>query len=148
MGLVVHSHIAMIGGYMGLLDSLLGKITGGSGSGVEGGIANALIGILSSKSSGGLPGLVDGLTKNGLGDIVSSWVGTGSNLPISADQIVKGLGSDQISQLASKVGISPDMVTSSLAKVLPDLVDKLTPGGKIPTDDLLQQGLKMLKGKL
>jgi uncharacterized protein YidB (DUF937 family) len=132
---------------MGLLDSLLGKLTGGGGGGSSD-VVSQLIGMLGSKESGGLAGLVDGFAKNGLGDIVSSWVGTGANLPVSADQIAKGLGQGQLSQLASKVGMSPQDLSSTLSKILPDVVDKLTPQGQIPAEDMLQQGLKALSGKL
>jgi uncharacterized protein YidB (DUF937 family) len=133
---------------MGLLGDILGKVVGGGGAGTEAQIMSAVASMLSDKQSGGLAGLVDQFSKNGLGDIVSSWVSTGKNLPISTDQIAKGLGSQQISQIASKVGLPADKVSSTLASILPGLVDTLTPNGKLPTDDLLQEGLSMLKGKL
>lgn len=133
---------------MGILNDLVGSLTGKSDSGTESQVVTAVAGMLSNKQSGGLSGLVQNFTKNGLGDIVSSWVGTGQNLPITADQIIKGFGSPQISQLAQKIGIPPEKVSSTLASVLPGIVDKLTPNGKVPTDQLLQDGLNMLKGKL
>jgi len=133
---------------MGILDGLLGKITGSGGGGAEQALMSAVAGLLTDKSSGGLSGLVENFTKSGLGDVVSSWVGTGKNLPISPDQILKGLGKDKIGQLASKAGLSQNDVSSTLANMLPGIVDKLTPNGKIPTDDLIQQGLNFLKGKL
>lgn len=129
---------------MGILDGLLGAVTGKSGGGVETQVLNAVVGML---GSGGLNNLVDSFTKNGLGDVVSSWIGTGSNLPVSPDQILKGLGQQQVSQIASKVGIPTNEVTKLLAQVLPNAVDKVTPSGQIPTDDLLQAGLSMLLGK-
>jgi uncharacterized protein YidB (DUF937 family) len=104
--------------------------------------------LLQSKELGGLDGLVQKFTKGGLGDIISSWVSTGANLPISPEQIQKGLGPTQISQLASQLGMSPDAVSKQLAKILPGVVDKLTPDGKVPTQDIIAQGLNMLKGKL
>ena len=132
---------------MGILDSILGAVTGrSSGGGTEQLLMNAVIGMLSNKQSGGLSGLVETLTKSGLGDIVSSWVSTGKNLPVSPDQIVKGLGQQQVSQLANKAGVPMDQIGSLLAQVLPTVVDKLTPQGKIPTDDLLQTGFNMLLG--
>jgi len=133
---------------MGLLDSLLGKVTGGAGGGTESQILNAVVGMLGNQGSSGLSGIVDSLSKSGLGDIASSWVGTGANKPIAGDQIMKALGDSHVADLASKLGISPDTVSSALAKVLPNLVDKLTPNGKLPTDDLLAQGLNLLKGNL
>jgi uncharacterized protein YidB (DUF937 family) len=133
---------------MGLLDSFLGKLTGAGGGSGSGDIVNSLIGMLGNQETGGLAGLVENFTKNGLGDIVSSWVGTGANLPINADQIIKGLGQGQLSQLASKVGMSPNDLSASLSKILPEVVDKLTPQGKLPAEDMLQQGLNALKGQL
>ena len=83
----------------------------------------------------------------GLGSLVSSWVSTGQNLPISADQIQHALGSDQVKELAAKAGISPEAASSHLAQLLPMLVDKLTPNGQVPeTSSLLQSGMDMLKG--
>jgi len=135
---------------MGLLGDLLGTLGGGSnqGSSAEAQIMSAVAGMLSDKQSGGLAGLVQNFQKNGLGDVVSSWISTGKNLPISADQIQRVFGNQQVSQLAQSVGIEPEKVTSALASVLPGLVDKLTPNGKLPNEEGLQQGLNLLKGKL
>jgi uncharacterized protein YidB (DUF937 family) len=132
---------------MGLFDDILGKVTGAAGGG-QSDVMNAVVGLISSKEHGGLAGLVEGFTKGGLGDLVSSWVGTGQNLPATADQIAKGLGATKLGAIASQLGVTPEQASSTLSKVLPDIVDKLTPNGKLPTGDLLQQGLSLLKGKL
>jgi uncharacterized protein YidB (DUF937 family) len=96
---------------------------------------------------GGLSGLVQQFHDKGLGSLVSSWVSTGQNLPISADQIQHALGSDQVKELAAKAGISPEAASSHLAQLLPMLVDKLTPNGQVSeTSSLLQSGMDMLKG--
>ena len=96
---------------------------------------------------GGLSGLVQQFHDKGLGGLVSSWVSTGQNLPISADQIQHVLGSDQVKELAAKAGISPDAAGSHLAQLLPMLIDKLTPNGQVPvqTSSLLEEGMGMLK---
>ncbi len=95
---------------------------------------------------GGLPALVQSFHEKGLGEIASSWLGTGQNLPISADQIQHVLGSDVVKQLAAKAGISPDMAGSSLAQMLPSLIDKLTPDGQMPQPStLLQTGMSLLQ---
>jgi uncharacterized protein YidB (DUF937 family) len=135
---------------MGILGDLLGTFSGGSGTGggAEAQIMNAVAGMLSDKQSGGLAGLVTNFQKNGLGDVVSSWISTGKNLPISADQIQRVFGNQQVSQIAQKVGIEPEKVTTTLASVLPGLVDKLTPNGKVPNEAALLEGLNLLKGKL
>jgi uncharacterized protein YidB (DUF937 family) len=133
---------------MGLFNDILGKLTGSTGGGADADVMNAVVGLLTNKEHGGLSGLVEGFNKSGLSDIVSSWVGTGKNLPATADQIAKGLGSSKLGAIASQLGVSPDEASSTLAKVLPDIVNKLTPNGQVPTGDLLQQGLNFLKGKL
>jgi uncharacterized protein YidB (DUF937 family) len=64
--------------------------------------------------------------------LVSSWVSTGPNPPISADQVHQVLGSDQVKGLAAKAGINPDVAGAAIAQLLPTLVDKLTPNGSVP----------------
>jgi uncharacterized protein YidB (DUF937 family) len=95
---------------------------------------------------GGLSGLLQQFHDKGLGGLVTSWVSTGQNLPISADQIQHVLGCEQVKELAARVGISPDAVNSHLAQLLPVLVDKLTPNGQVPqSGSLLEEGMGMLK---
>jgi len=138
----------MEGRIVGLFDDLLGKLTGKSGGGAEVQLLNAVTGMLGNQKAGGLGGLVDQFTKSGLGDVVSSWVGTGQNLPISADQITKALGGSQLGDLAKQAGLTPEKASSMLANVLPGLVDSLTPKGEVPSGDMLQQALSMFKGKV
>jgi uncharacterized protein YidB (DUF937 family) len=68
----------------------------------------------------------------GMGGTVSSWVSSGPNSPITADEIHQVLGSDQVKALAAKAGISPDAAGSAIAQLLPGLVDRLTPNGAVP----------------
>ena len=104
---------------------------------------------------GGISGLLQQFHEKGLGSLVSSWIGTGQNLPISADQIQHVLGSEQVKELAAKAGISPEAASSHLAQLLPMLVDRLTPNGQLPqasgtastsTASMIESGLDMLKG--
>jgi len=76
---------------------------------------------------------------------MSSWISTGENQPVSGDQIKHALGSDLIQQIAQKLGSSKSEVSGNLATLLPDIIDKLTPTGKLPEGDQLSQGLEMLK---
>jgi uncharacterized protein YidB (DUF937 family) len=71
----------------------------------------------------------------------------GENQPVSGDQIQHALGSNFIQQIAGKLGGSNSEVSGGLAKMLPDMIDKLTPTGKLPEGDQLSQGLEMLKRK-
>jgi len=95
---------------------------------------------------GGLGGLVQTFHDNGLGGLVSSWTGTGQNLPISADQIHQVLGSQTVQALAAKAGIPVETAGSTLAQILPSLIDKLTPNGEVPQQsNVLQMGMNLLK---
>ncbi len=139
---------------MGLLDDLmkagLSNITGSSGAQQQSGM-NLATGVLEmlGGQQGGLQGLVQAFAQKGLGNIVSSWVSTGPNLPVSGDQLQHALGSNTIGSLAQKAGLAPDAANSMLTQMLPMIVDKLTPEGKIPEGGgLLEQGLNILKGKL
>jgi uncharacterized protein YidB (DUF937 family) len=136
---------------MGLFDDLLksglSSIAGGVQPQQGMGLATGLLEMLTSQQTGGLQGLVQSFTQKGLGDIASSWVSTGPNLPVSGDQIQSALGSDTLNSLAQRAGIAPNMASSLLAQVLPVIVDKLTPEGKITeSGNPLEQGLNFLKG--
>ncbi len=94
-----------------------------------GDIAGALGGLLGNNDGGlDLGALVGGLAQNGLGDIVGSWLGDGENAPISVDQVTDLLGSEKISEFASKLGVSEESAAGALAEVLPQVVDKATTG--------------------
>jgi len=135
---------------MGLLDQLGQAAAGMMGGGNDQNpLMQAVVGLLGQQSAvGGLGGLIQAFQKNGLGEIVNSWVSTGKNLPISPEQIQRGLGNDLLKQLASQVGLSPEATGGQLANLLPSLVDKLTPEGKLPDTTLIEQGLNLLRGKL
>lgn len=81
---------------------------------------------------GGLGGLIDSFRKNGLGAKADSWVGTGSNEPVSEPEIEKGVGGDVLDSLAQQTGLSRDELLKRLAQVLPEAVDKMTPAGRLP----------------
>jgi uncharacterized protein YidB (DUF937 family) len=82
---------------------------------------------------GGLGGLLDRLQKGGLGDAANSWVGSGQNQPVSPGQLGSALGPNIIKTLAQRSGTSEEDITKQLSQVLPGLVDKLTPQGRLPT---------------
>lgn len=135
---------------MSLLDTMLDVAKKAQvGTGEQNRLLDGLMSMLGGTDAvGGLAGLVEKFQKNGLDDVMSSWIGTGQNLPISADQIRKVLGNSQIQQLAQQAGIQPERAASSLADLLPTVIDRLTPDGKLPEGGLLEQGLSLLKGKL
>jgi len=138
---------------MSLFDSVLKAATGTAAGAApapdpsQSSLASAVLSMLSNNQTGGISGLAQQFAAQGLGHIISSWIGTGQNLPISAEQLQSVLGSSQVQAIASRIGISPEAVNSGLTQILPQIVDHLTPNGQVPQDDLLAQGMEMLKGK-
>jgi uncharacterized protein YidB (DUF937 family) len=88
---------------------------------------------------GGLGGLLNKLQQGGLGNVANSWVGSGQNQPVSPGQLGSALGPSIIKMLAQKSGLSEEEITKQLSQVLPGVVDKLTPGGRLPTAAELSQ---------
>jgi uncharacterized protein YidB (DUF937 family) len=99
--------------------------------GVLGGVVGALVTDVLQKH-GGVRGIVNQFESKGLGPTVRSWVSTGANQPISADQVHEVLGADLIQQLSAKSGIPVPELTQKLAQILPQAVDRITPMGVIP----------------
>jgi uncharacterized protein YidB (DUF937 family) len=128
---------------MGLLDSVLGAVSGKTG---EAGGAAALVGVVGTliEQNGGLQGLANKFSQSGAGGAFASWVGTGQNQSISSNQIQEALGSEQVRALASKMGIDPAQASTLLAEYLPKVVDKLTPQGQIDPNADHQQALAKL----
>jgi uncharacterized protein YidB (DUF937 family) len=125
---------------MGLLDSVLGMAQQAmSGQATAGGaspdLLQAALGLLNSDApGGGIGGLVQAFQQGGLGNVVQSWIGTGQNLPISAEQLQSVLGGEggPLAQIAGKLGMNPADVAGHLSQILPQLVDTATPDGQLP----------------
>lgn len=134
---------------MGLFDELAGGLAGKlSSGGDKNKLFESIMGLINNPQTGGLSGLAQIFKDKGLGDIMSSWISTGNNLPVLPDQIKHVLGADQIQQISKNVGVSQEETSKGLASLLPEIIDKLTPDGKVPESDMLAQGLNMLKSKL
>lgn len=108
---------------MGMFDGILGGIVGAEMATV----VNHLI-----EKHGGVTGIVNELKQKGLGDTVKSWVSTGPNQSVTADQLHQALGAGDVAQLAARMGISPQELLAKLTQALPTAIDKLTPGGMLP----------------
>ena len=103
-------------------------------------IANALNSLISNDAGGlDLAALVGGLSQNGLGAIVGSWLGNGENASISMDQITDLLGSEKISAFASQLGLSEESAKGALVDSLPQVVDQATTGESTIMDEMLAQ---------
>jgi uncharacterized protein YidB (DUF937 family) len=114
---------------MGLLDQIT-EIAQGLG-GQKGANLGLLEGITDLLKGGGLKTLVNSFMGSGMEEIITSWIGTGSNKPITADQLKNALGSGKIEELASRAGIPADQASKVLKDLLPDIIDRLTPSGKV-----------------
>ena len=86
-----------------------------------------------------LSSLVSGLSQNGLGEIVGSWLGDGENASISVTQVTELVGSDKVSEFASQLGLSEESAAGALADALPQVVDQATSGEGSMVEDLLAQ---------
>jgi uncharacterized protein YidB (DUF937 family) len=138
------------GGGLAGLEGMLGGLLGGGGSGGSPGTAAkgmnmtaiaAALGPLIAKlvKSGGLSKMVSGAQASGLSAQADSWVGTGGNAPVSGQEIRGVVGDDTVSELAKNAGISDDEAADVLAKVVPHVVNGLTPDGQLPADNDLDQ---------
>jgi len=112
---------------------------GGSSGGGLGGLLSGVLagGAAGSILSGGLGDVLKQLQQNGHGDTANSWVSPGPNKQISPGDLAGALGADQIDHLTSQTGLSREDLLSGLAQQLPDVINHLTPDGRLPTGDEL-----------
>ena len=118
---------------MGILDSLEESPAFKAALGQLGNVLPAVLGeLMGNGGQGGLSAIVAKLQQAGFGDQVKSWIGTGQNLPITAEQLQQVLGSDLAKQLAAKFNIPLDQLSKILAEQLPKTVDGASPNGTLP----------------
>ncbi|TGL63058.1 DUF937 domain-containing protein [Leptospira ognonensis] len=91
------------------------------------------------EDNGGVAGLVQKFKDKGFADVASSWIGTGENTAIGADDVLKVLGKDSVSELASNVGMDTETTAGLVSNLLPIVIDKLSPDGNEPKDDVASQ---------
>jgi uncharacterized protein YidB (DUF937 family) len=113
-----------------------GGIMGGLGNLLKGPLGGILAGAAAGSAvNGGLSDLLNQFRNAGHGDAAGSWVGNGPNKPVSPADLSKVLGADQINTMMSHSGLSRDELLTGLSEHLPQLVDRLTPNGRMPTDE-------------
>lgn len=130
------------GGLLGQLGGLVSGLAGGllgaaasslGGAGQAGGLAGSLTNAAENAAvSGGLGSLVEQFRNAGFGPQIDSWIGAGGNAPITAEQIDSVIGQGKIAEMARAAGLDPAQMSQILAQALPQLVDKLTPAGRLP----------------
>jgi uncharacterized protein YidB (DUF937 family) len=129
---------------MGLMDEVL-AMAGSSGAqqAQHSTALGAILSYINSPQVGGIAGLQRMFQQGGVGNILSSWISTGQNLPISASQLQNVLHGGALQQAAQQSGMDPSQLTSMMSSLLPHLIDKLTPNGQVPDASALQ---KILSG--
>jgi len=123
--------LVAIAGYQNR-DKIASFVKGLTGGGDAASSAVTTGGLSSTAITGGLTELITHLTQNGQGTAATSWVGTGSNLPITPAQLQQALGPDILNAIAAKTGVPADQLLNQLSAILPQVVDHLTPAGKLP----------------
>ncbi len=133
---------------MNLLGSLQG-VLGGSDIGKSAMFVLEKVQGYSGEHGTGIQGLVTAFQKNGMGEVVQSWVSNGANLPVSAEQIKSALGSSVVQEYAQKLGIDGNQAAETLSQVLPKVIDQLTPNGQLPEGgNMMEMGKNLLDGLL
>jgi uncharacterized protein YidB (DUF937 family) len=139
---------SMLGGNQGQGQDPLGSVLGRLGGGNQGQSGNLLLQLALSmlQQNGGLEGILGKFRQGGLSQQADSWVSTGQNMNISADQLQQIFGSSTISDLASRLGMSEQQAGSEMAQLLPEVINQLTPEGQVPenSDEEISQGLSAL----
>jgi uncharacterized protein YidB (DUF937 family) len=125
---------------MGLLDQI-GAAAGGATGTSQGSGGNAILTqqVMAMLSKpGALDNLLNGFRGGGLGNIAQSWIGTGPNQSVSPDQVRSAMGQGTITELAQRAGMGESETANALTSLLPQMIDKLTPDGKVPTQSNLE----------
>ena len=125
---------------MSFLDSIIGDVVGGNSGGNASPIVNVLSGLLSGGQNsgpaglGGLGGLVAQFENAGLGHLAQSWIGSGTNQPVSPQQLQTVLGEQRVQGMARQAGMQPQDLLSQLSQHLPNVVNSMTPDGQAPAE--------------
>ncbi|MBD9643421.1 DUF937 domain-containing protein [Pantoea sp. PNT02] len=125
---------------MGLLDDLAGSLGNSNGSG-QGNQMQQLMAIWNwVQEQGGVEVLLQKFQQGGLGQVLNSWLGSGSNMSIDGGEIQNALGNDQLQSLADKLGTDVQGASGTLAALMPQVIDKLSPQGHIKTSNTQDLG--------
>ncbi|MDG2940556.1 YidB family protein [Bisgaard Taxon 10/6] len=114
-----------------IIGSVLSNALGGSANGgaQSGSVITDVLGSL-LKNQGGMEGIFNQLQKGGLDDLLNSWIGTGQNKPMNADQVNDVFGDETLSDVAQQVGVEKAQAQDILSQALPQIIDMLTPNGR------------------
>lgn len=129
---------------MGLLDSVIGVLSGVRSTSGSGDMLNVVLQMLANDGEGiGMEGLVERFNDSGMSSVLNSWISRGSNLPISAEDLQRVLGTETVEEIAQQAGLSRRVTADRLSQMLPFVIDKLTPHGRLPASGLGDLGQLM-----
>jgi uncharacterized protein YidB (DUF937 family) len=138
--------------HMGLLGQILGEMTGQTQAPpaqMQAGHSMLESVLQLVQNHGGVGGLMSLLEQKGFGQMASGWVSNGPNPPISPSQLTSAIGDQPVQQFAQQNGLSQSDAASTLARLLPHVVDQMTPNGQVPQQGMdMGAMLSMLKSKL
>lgn len=109
--------------------------------GKSGTLLAALLALMTDKNRGGLAGFLENFNRAGLGDTAASWVGSGSNTPVSNEQLKSAVGETTLADIAGQTGTDRETATSATAYLTPRVIDALTPNGVIPPENDLHSSI-------
>jgi uncharacterized protein YidB (DUF937 family) len=121
----------------GLYESLKGLISGDEN------VSKVFDTVKKAIDERGLDAVLDKFRASGLDDKVESWISQGKNAALSPDEVKDALG-DELDGFATKAGVAKDQAADGIAKALPELVDKLTPDGVVPSEEKVKSELSAL----
>ena len=136
---------------MALLPVVLSMLAsrGGARGQTGGGLGDILGQVLGGGAGqGGLGGLLEQMQRAGLEQQARSWVSTGPNLPLPTDQVGQIFGHEGVDAIARHAGLTPEETSDGLAELLPEVVDHLTPEGRVPDLDQLRRSVEDLGQRL
>ena len=129
---------------MGLIEGALGALLGRGGGPAK----TILRGVMGMVAGGGLSKVLSAFKDKGMGAQADSWVSTGDNEPLTADQVRQALSPEQLQQIAYRAGISVDEAADQVAAALPEVVNQVTPDGQVPADADVDAQLKQVEADL
>jgi len=133
---------------MGLIDEMFAAVNKQvAGSAAQQNILMEAAMSMIKNYQGGLGGMLGQLQQGGLADQVKSWVSTGQNMAVNGQQVMNAMGESQLKAFANQVGLANDIAADTLAKIMPQIVDKLTPTGTVPQGNMMEQAMKMFMGQ-
>ena len=128
-------------GGLGGLGDIAGAVLGGGGKAQ---LLKVVLGMLASGKLGGLDGLLNKFNNNGMQNQLASWVSTRPNEPVSPTQVEQALGTDTVNEIAQEAGMDQTQAAQGLAEIIPQLVDKVTPTGVMPQQDIVSDAISKL----